>query len=75
MAKLNSTAKLVHIHLQTIADSVGTKELFNTNSELGSLIERGNREVTRALTSLEEAGFIKVDIDSRRQPIRIITLL
>ena len=74
MAKLNSTAKLVHIHLQAIASDLGTNKLSNTNDELSKLIERGPREVSRALSALQEEGIIKVDIDSKRQPIRIITL-
>lgn len=75
MSKLNSTAKLVLIHMQEIATEIGSKDLTTTNAELAAKIERGNREVTRAISALEKAGLIKVDINPRRQPIRIVSLL
>ena len=75
MKKLNSTAKLVAMEIKAIATEMGTNKVHPTNAFLAERVERGNREITRALISLEEHGQIKVDIDPRRQPLRIIEIL
>jgi CTP-dependent riboflavin kinase len=75
MKRLNSTAKLMLTVLGEIAQAEGSKKITPTNSYLGDKIERGNREAARALIALEEHGYVKCDVDLKRQPIRIIEIL
>jgi hypothetical protein len=75
MKRLNSTAKLMLSVLSEIAEQEGSKKITPTNAYLGSKIERGNREAARAIISLEEHGYLKCDVDLKRQPIRIIELV
>lgn len=74
MTRLNSTTKLVLLELQKIAQAQNSNTISPTNSYLASLVERGNREITRALIDLQAAGLLKVDIDPKRAPLRIIVL-
>jgi hypothetical protein len=74
MKRLNSTTKLVLQELQSLAQVQGTNSISPTNSYLASLVERGNREITRALNDLQAAGLLKVDLDPSRSPLRIIIL-
>ena len=75
MKRLNSTAKLMLSILSEIAQEEGTKKITPTNGFLAAKLERGNREAARAIISLEEHGYVKCDVDLKRQPIRIIEIL
>jgi hypothetical protein len=72
MAKVNHTATKVHTILVELANELGTGTVSPTNKWVAERINRGPREVVRAVNALQENGWISVDIDPLRSPIRLI---
>jgi predicted transcriptional regulator len=71
----NRTAMTVYEIFQQISIEQGSTTILHTNGMIAKQINRGPREVQRAVLALQEAGLLTVDIDNLRQPVRIIRLV
>ena len=75
MKKQSSTAKLILEHFLRMCEEQGSKKITPTNNQVAKLIDRGPKEVQRAIASLQEHGQVKVDLDNSRQPQRILEII
>jgi hypothetical protein len=71
----NSTAQTVLAMLQEITAKQSSPMILQTNAYFAKRLERGPKEVQRAFASLRDNGYITIDVDYLRQPVRIIKLV